>query len=113
MHPLPSFGRLLRRLRGRTPLPELAARTGLEEPYLSQIETGAIVPDEAVVRQILHDGFQLDRKDIHRLILGLQLYDLGLKDNELRQLVIAVIRRELPAAARAELKEFYRRYLAS
>ena len=110
MRCLNSFGRLLRRLRGRTPLSEVAARAGLNEEYLTNLEAGEVPVDETLARQILRDGLDLHRKDINRLILGLHLYDLGLKDNDLRQLVIALIRRELPAAVRAELKELYRRY---
>jgi transcriptional regulator with XRE-family HTH domain len=113
MTPLPSFGRLLRRLRGRTPLADIATRMDLHEPYLMEIETGAQRPDETLARRILREGFALPRKDIDRLILGLYLYDLGLKDNDLRQLVIALIRRELPPPARAQLKELARRYLAA
>jgi transcriptional regulator with XRE-family HTH domain len=112
MYSLTSFGRLLRRLRGRTPLSGIATRAGLDVNDLTRLESGDTVPDESLARQILRDGFALPRKDINRLILGVYLYDLGLKDNDLRQLVVALIRRELPAAARADLKALYHRYVA-
>jgi hypothetical protein len=109
MSPLPSFGRLLRRLRGSTPLADLAARTGLPEAYLTNVEAGTTPVDEAMARSLLRTGFALPRQDIHRLILGLHLYDLGLKDNDLRQLVIAAIRQELPEPLQVALKELSRR----
>jgi hypothetical protein len=104
-----SFGRLLRRLRGQTPLPTLAAQAQLDPEELSQIEAGRVPVDEILARRILKEGFALKKPDIDRLILGIQLYDLGLKDNDLRQLVIAVIRKETPPSVEAALKELYRR----
>ncbi|HSC20951.1 MAG TPA: helix-turn-helix domain-containing protein [Solirubrobacterales bacterium] len=103
------FGRLLRRLRGRTPLPEVAHRMQLAASELTEIEAGRVPVDRPTARRLLRRGFALPRMDVERLILGVELYDLGLKDNEIRQLVIAVIRKELPEPLREELKALYRR----
>jgi hypothetical protein len=107
-----SFGRLLRRLRGKTPLLTIARRSQLAADYLGNVEAGQVPIDETMARHILRHGFDLHRQDTNRLILGLKLYDLGLKENDLRQLVIGLIRKELPPAARTELKQWYRRYAA-
>lgn len=107
-----SFGRLLRRLRGHTALEAVAALAHLDAEYLGLVEAGRITPDETRARHILTNGLALNRQDTDRLILGLQLYDLGLTDNDLRQLVIAAIQNQLPTAVRAELKRLYCRYTA-
>lgn len=104
-----SFGRLLRRLRGQTPLTALAPLTRLAREELERIEAGRERVDEALARRLLKDGFALKKPDIDRLILGIQLYDLGLKDNEIRQLVIAVIGKELSEALQDELRQLCRR----
>ena len=108
-----SFGRLLRRLRGQTPLSTVAADASLDPGYLAQVEGGQINIDETRARHVLQRGFHLDVPDTERLVLGVQLYDLGLTDNELRQLVIGLICRELPPVARTELKQLYRRYTSA
>jgi transcriptional regulator with XRE-family HTH domain len=105
-----SFGRLLRRLRGKTSLSTVAERAHLDELYLVQVEEGDVAVDVATARQILQQGFGLNRPDTDRLILGIQLYDLGLKENDLRQLVIDLIRKETPPPIRTEIKQLYRRY---
>lgn len=107
-----SFGRLLRRLRGQTPLSALAELARLAPEELERIEAGRVPVEEALARRILKDGFALKKPDIDRLLLGIQLYDLGLKDNDIRQLVIAVIGKELPAALQEELRQLYRRFQA-
>ncbi len=104
-----SFGRLLKRLRGQTPLETIGERTGLDPEQLVAIEAGRVRVEEAQARQILKQGFALPRPDIDRLLLGIQLYDLGLKDNDMRQLVIAIIAKELSATHLDELRVFYRR----
>jgi hypothetical protein len=104
-----SFGRLLRRLRGKTPLATIAHRCQLDLQYLENVEAGRVLLDETMARTILRDGFDLHRQDINRLVLGVQLYDLGLKDNDLRRLVIAWIRKELPPPVRDEVKQLSRR----
>lgn len=106
-----SFGRLLRRLRGRTPLPEVAQRMRLAAHELTEIEAGRVPVDRATARRLLRRGFALPRPDVERLILGVELYDLGLKNNEIRQLVIAVIRNELPDSLCQELQGLYRRHV--
>jgi hypothetical protein len=103
-----SFGRLLKRLRGTTSLEQLSERTGRTPEELTQIEAGQLAVDEREARQLLKQSFALPRTDVDRLLLGIQLYDLGLKDNELRQLVIALIRKELPTAIQDSLRELYR-----
>src|SRR3954447_24961652 len=75
--PMKSFGRLLRKLRGSTPLAALAQRTALDTGYLGSLEAGRRVADEFVARLILGQGFELEAEDVTRLILGVQLYDLG------------------------------------
>jgi transcriptional regulator with XRE-family HTH domain len=107
-----SFGRLLRRLRGKNPPAEMASRMGIAEHELAQIEAGELPVDRATARRLLRRGFVLPRPDIERLILGVELYDLGLKDNDIRQLVMAVIRKEAPAQVGKELKALYRRTIA-
>jgi hypothetical protein len=109
---LKSFGRLLRRLRGKTPLETIGQAAALDPVYLDHLERTQVLVDLTMARHILQRGLGLPRGDANRLILGLQLYDLGLKDNELRQLVIAAIRKELPISTRTELKQLYRRYAA-
>jgi hypothetical protein len=106
---LKSFGRLLRRLRGHTPLTTVAAQSQLDADYLAKVEAGEVPVDLPTARHILRSGLTLSRKDTNRLLLGLQLYDLGLKDNEIRQLVIAVIRKELPRSVQDEIRQLYRR----
>jgi|SRR6266511_2490630 len=108
-----SFGRLLKRLRGQTSLETMAERAGLEADYLAQVEAGQILVEEKLARQILRRGFDLHRPDADRLLLGIQLYDLGLKDNAIRQLVIAVIRKETPADIQDELRQLYERSRAA
>jgi transcriptional regulator with XRE-family HTH domain len=108
-----SFGRLLRRLRGAIPLETVGERAGLAPEHLTQIEAGELPVEEASARHILRRGLDLPRSDVDRLLLGIQLYDLGLKDNEIRQLAIAVIRREVPAPIQEELKQLYRRAIAA
>ena len=110
MHPMKSFGRLLRKLRGTTSLATLAQRTALDESYLASVEAGRRVADEFVVRHILTKGFALDRGDTQRLVLGIQLYDLGLRDNDLRQLVVDLIMKTTPGKTREQLRAHYRRY---
>lgn len=105
-----SFGRLLRKLRGTTPLEELTMATKLEPGYLASIEAGRTVPEEVVARHILRQGLGLDRVETARVILGIQLYDLGLRDADFRQLVIDLILKSVPAPAREELRCLYRRY---
>ncbi len=105
-----SFGRLLRKLRGTTSLTLLAERTALDVTYLASVEAGRRVADEFVVRHILTKGFALDRSDTQRLILGIQLYDLGLRDNELRQLVVDLILKTTPGKTREQLRTLYRGY---
>lgn len=103
-----SFGRLLRRMRGTIPLGKIAQRIRREPQFLENIESGRVVPDERVARAILTRGFDLDADESRRAILGIQLYDLGLKDNDIRQLVIAVIEGSVPETTRASLKRHYR-----
>ena len=105
-----SFGRLLRNLRGSTPLQTIATRTTLETGYLVHLETGRLVPDSFLARHILSHGFGLPREDVTRLVLGIELYDLGLRDNEVRQLVIDLIRKAAPATVRDQLHQLYRGY---
>lgn len=106
-----SFGRLLRQMRGTTPLEEIARRTRRELLYLQDIEARRLIPDAKIANQILMRGFELDEADSRRAILGIQLYDLGLKDNDIRQLVIAVINGVVPEACAAELRRLYREYV--
>jgi hypothetical protein len=108
-----SFGRLLKRLRGQTPLETIGDRAGLEADYLAQVEAGEVVVEEKQARQILRRGLALPRPDTDRLLLGIALYDLGLKDNAIRQLVIAVIRKEAPPEIQDELDQLSQRYRAT
>jgi transcriptional regulator with XRE-family HTH domain len=105
-----SFGRLLQKLRGPLTLSALARRTALDEHYLAGLETGRQTPDEFVVRHILTRGFGLDQPDTTRFVLGLQLYDLGLRDTDLRQLVVDLITKESPKKVVEQLRRIYRSY---
>jgi transcriptional regulator with XRE-family HTH domain len=105
-----SFGRLLRKMRGSTPLRELAQRAGLSYSYLSNLEAGRKIASEERARQILRRGFDLEEPDTTRLILGVQLYDLGLRDNDFRQLVIDLIIDSVPTRVREQLRKLYHRY---
>jgi hypothetical protein len=105
-----SFGRLLRRMRGTTPLSTLATRTRFDEGYLASLEAGRRTADEFTVRHILSRGFELDNEDVSRLVLGIELYDLGLRDNDFRQLTIDLILKAVPARAREEIRRLYHRY---
>lgn len=105
-----SFGRLVRTMRGQVPRAEIAERAGLEEAYLEDIESGRITPDERVASRLLRLGFALDTAETRRAILGIQLYDLGLKDNEIRQLVVDVMLGAAPEGVRQQLRRLYARY---
>lgn len=105
-----SFGRLLRKMRGVTPLSTIAKRTAVDEGYLLSVERGQIIADELLVRQILRQGFDLDKHDTTRVVLGIALYDLGLRDSDLRQLVIDLITRDTPAGVRERAKRLFRSY---
>jgi hypothetical protein len=107
-----SFGRLLRRMRGTTPLETLATRTALDPAYLARLEAGRLAADEVLVRLILIRGFELDRSEADRVVLGIQLYDLGLRDNDLRQLTLDLILGTAPAGVRDEIRRLYRTYAA-
>lgn len=100
----------MRRLRDQTPLEEIAARGGLDLDLLQNVEAGRKPVDEFLARQILADGFGLEAPDIDRLIVGVRLYDLGLRDNAIRPLIADVILKTVPATVRRELQEIYRRY---
>jgi len=105
-----SFGRLLRLMRGTTPRAEIAARAQVDAAYLEALETGRVTADEQVAHHLLRHGFQLDPDEARRAVLGIQLFDLGLKDNELRQLVLDVILNTVPDAIRQQLHTLYQSY---
>jgi transcriptional regulator with XRE-family HTH domain len=105
-----SFGPLLRKLRGPVSQPEMARRLGISEGYLSKLETGRKVPAEARAHALLCLGFALPPKEATRLLLDVQLADHGLRDPELRQLVIDLIQKRMPSVVRRELRQLYRRY---
>ena len=107
---LPSFYRLLRRLRGDTPLQIIAARCELEEAFLRGIEAGRTRVDEAIASHILLKGFELDPLDTRRLVLGVRLFDLGLRDNAIRPLIADVILNTAPAKIRRQLRQIYLDY---
>ena len=107
-----SFGKLLRKMRGPQSLAELAKRTTFDERYLLALEAGRQVPEEFVVRHILRRGFGLSQRDASRFVLGVQLYDLGLRDTDLRQLVIDLITKESPKKVPDQLRQIYRGYVA-
>jgi hypothetical protein len=105
-----SFGRLLRRLRGTTPLATIAKRTTFDEGYLASLESGRRVADEFTARHVLARGFELDKSDVTRVILGVQLYDIGLRDPDFRQLVVDLVVKKTPAPVRDKLRRLYRSY---
>lgn len=108
-HYLWSFGKLIRRMRGKASLTTLAALTQLDASELEQVEAGAPVT-ELTGRIILKRGFKLNKADSDRLILGLKLYDAGLHDNDIRQLVIDWMSDTMPSRTRAALRRLYRSY---
>lgn len=97
-------------MRGTAPLDLIAARTALDTGYLASLEAGRHVADEFVARLILKGGFKLEEQDVTRLILGVQLYDLGLREHDLRQLVIDIIQKRTPPQVREEVRRLYRSY---
>ncbi|HTE20977.1 MAG TPA: hypothetical protein VK689_21640 [Armatimonadota bacterium] len=105
-----SFYRLLKRLRGTTPLAALAEQCGCDERLLARLEAGHRPVDEATARDLLRRGFGLAKRDIDRFILGIQLYDLGLRDNDLRQLVLDLLLKTAPENVREQLRRLYRNY---
>lgn len=109
---LQSFGKLLKRLRGDTSFETLAERAGLDPIYLENVEAGRTPADAAVALQVFRKGFGLSRSDAQRLLLGVQLYDLGLKNNDLRQLVVDLILGTTPPGVRTKLRALYRAYAA-
>lgn len=98
-----SFAQLLRRMCGRVPLTVLARRAQVPLQVLEGIAAGKQLPTESVARRILGRGLELSPEDVERTVLGVLLHDLGLRDNEVRQLVIAEILGTLPARFRARL----------
>lgn len=98
-----SFAQLLRRMRGKLPLQELARRARVPFGILERIAAGKQVPEEAQARQILRMGLELTPEDVERTLLGLRLYDLGLRDNGVRELVTDEILGRLPLPIRARL----------
>lgn len=105
-----SFAQLLRRMRGGLPLAELARRAKVPFVALERIATGEQIATEAQARQILGRGLELTPADVERVLLGLRLYDLGLRDNDVRQLVADEIHGLLPARMRARLFRLAREY---
>lgn len=103
-----SFGKLLRNLRGTHPLPTLAEASGVAAAFLAGVEAGEHVVDPETARRILARGLGLPPAEVERLLLGIQLYDLGLRDASLRKIVIAVIHKEAPPGARAAVIQAYR-----
>jgi hypothetical protein len=110
---MPSFGRILKKMRRSVSLVDLSERTGYAVAILEGIELRRMPANELQAREILARGFSLERADVDRLILGLKLYELGLKDNDFRLLTIDVIRDELPIATRDAIRKLYLDYLAS
>jgi hypothetical protein len=107
---LKSFGKLLRRLRGITPVEQLAERIGVSAEFIVNVETAVTPIGESTARYFLKHGFGLDQNEVKRLILGIRLYDLGLRDNIVRQFVEDVILKTAPPDVQAELRRLYRSY---
>jgi len=80
---------------------------------LRAIETRRKPVDEALARQILTEGFALDPLDTERLIIGVRLYDLGLRDNAIRPLVADVILKTVPDSIRRQLRHLYISYTSA
>jgi hypothetical protein len=107
-----SFSKLLRHLsrHGAVPMEQVAERTGFDLRYLRNLVERRQIADELVARHILKTGFRMEEPDVDQLILGIQLFDLGLRDNEFRQLVIDLIRKTTPVPVREQLRRLYRSY---
>lgn len=105
-----SFGRLLRQMRGTIPVARIAEQAGIDAGYLRSVENGQHVMPEILAYEILRQVFELTEREALRVLLGLQLYDLGLTDNELRQLVVDLVRKEVPKPIEEQLRKIYRRY---
>jgi transcriptional regulator with XRE-family HTH domain len=97
-------------LRGLVPLSEMARLLGISKGHLANLEAGRKIPDEERARDLLRRGFHLPQREVTRLILEVQLRDYGLRDRVLRQLVIDLIQRRVPAPIRQELRWLYRNY---
>jgi transcriptional regulator with XRE-family HTH domain len=104
------FGALLRRLRGRTPLRELAARAGLSYSHLANLEAGRKTARDALALRLLTRGLGLEEREARGLVLDLRLVEWGLRDRELRGLVRDVVLGKVPAVVRGELRRLYGSY---
>lgn len=105
-----SFGKLLRKLRGQIPLEEIGRKAFIPLDYLRAIERGDEVADQKLAARILTDAFALSSVDTRRLLVGIELYDLGLRDPEIRQLVADVIARRTPPKVVEALRRLYLGY---
>ena len=105
-----SFGPLLKERRGTIPLREVGRRAGLSYSYLAKVEAGHKVLREERAREVLRRGLGLGEGEVEGLLLEARLLDCGLSDEGLRHLVIDVIRQEVPARVREELRRLSRSY---
>jgi hypothetical protein len=107
---LKSFGKLLRRMRGRKSLATIAAQAEISAELLQDVESGHRPVEEDLARHILQRGFDLNDGDTTRVLLGVTLYDLGFTDNEFRQLAIDLQIGQTPPEIRDEIRRLYRSY---
>ena len=86
-----SFGSLLKRLRADEPLSLLVDRLGVPKSYIVNLEAGRKKPTEKQARRILKVGFGLTEDEASRCILHVLLFDYGVHDEPVRDILIEVI----------------------
>lgn len=104
------FHLLLRRLRGTTPVEVIAARCEYPASTLRILERNRRPVTILEARYLLERGFELDRRDVDRLIVGIRLYDVGLRDNAIRALSTDSVLGTIPNRVRHQLRELYGSY---
>lgn len=88
-----SFGSLLKRLRGTMQAQALARRLGMPKSYIANIEAGRKTPSERQARRILEHGFGLTGDEADRCLLHVLLFDYGVRDEPVREVLIDLIER--------------------
>lgn len=105
-----SFGPLLRRLRGEQTRAHIARKMGITAGDLERLEAGRKTPPLPAACRLLCRGFGLTEEEAVRTYLELELFDYGLRDDELRGLAVDLIGDLVPPPVVVELRRLYRGY---